>query len=110
MTRLEALNDLYNPQHYGRVRAGDTFSVRDSVAEKLIKQGSARRIVYETKVITPEVQTLEAEPFRYLPLPHVQPAAVAPESNRVLPESDLPEQRASDRGKRSGRKTSDSER
>ena len=112
--RLIANNDLYNPHEYGKARAGTEFSCRSDVAEKLVKQGSARRldssrVIYETKVIYPEAPEVSArDPFRDVPGLNPQPSAVAPESDPVLPVANIQEPGIADRGKRAGRTKPDS--
>jgi hypothetical protein len=102
MKTLQALKYLNNKREYGTVEPGGTFTCSDAVANQLIKRKHA--VTYETKVIVPEVQTLSADPFRYMPVSDERPPSVAPESDRVLAESDVPEPGTADRGKRAGRK------
>jgi hypothetical protein len=107
MTRLIANCDLYNPGDYGRVRAGEEFTCRDSTAEKLCRSGSARRVLYEMKVIAPAAPEVSArDPFCFLPVFDAQPGRLAAESDPVLPDAELPEPRTADSGKRGGRKAS----
>lgn len=109
MIKLEALRDLYNPGEYGRVPCGQQFATKPSIAETLIRQGGARRVLYETKIIqpaAPEVTAAHAEPFRLVHLPDPKPAAVAEPGDRVLPGADIPAQRAGDSGQRKRRKRS----
>lgn len=108
MKTLQALKYLNNKREYGVVKPGGTFTCSDAVANQLIKRKHA--VTYETKVIVPEVQTLPAEPFRYVPVPDERPPTVAPEGDRVLSEPNVPEPGTADRGKRGGRKASGAER
>jgi hypothetical protein len=110
MKTLQALKYLNNKREYGVVEPGGTFTCDDGIARQLIRNGRAREVTYETKVIVPEVQTLTAEPFRYVPVLDPEPSRVAPESDRVLSESDVPEPGTPDRGKRAGRKAPGTER
>ncbi|HTF69826.1 MAG TPA: hypothetical protein VK638_44825 [Edaphobacter sp.] len=99
---------------YGTVTAGQTFEVEDATAVQLITQGVAHkadppRVEYQTKVIKPEAPEVSPrEPFRDSLMPYEEPAAVAPESNRIVPQSDIPERRDVDRRRRRGRPRSGS--
>jgi hypothetical protein len=108
MKTLQALKYLNNKREYGTVEPGGTFTCSDAVANQLIKRKHA--VTYETKVIVPEVQTLSADPFRYMPVPDERPPTVATQGDRVLAESDVPESGTPDRGKRRGRPASGTER
>ena len=94
---------------YGSVVAGDGFEVEDATGHQLITAGLARRaetprVQYETKVITPEAPEVSArQPFRELSLPHAEPPSVAPESDRVVPPTDLSQSGVVDRGRRGRR-------
>ncbi len=98
--------------HYGVVTTGQEFDAEDDVARQLLRAGLVKKpdppaMVYETKVIVPEVP--EAAPrdvFRDLPLPDAEPAAVAGEGDQQLSAPDLPTQRADDSRGRTGRKAS----
>src|SRR5688572_7232391 len=116
MTRLIANSDLYNRAEYGRVREGEEFTCRDSTAAMLVRNGSARHVAYEAKVITFEaLEVSTRDPFHFLPIaplepvnnvpvPHAEPAAMAASSDPLLPSSKLSEPRAADRSERRGRK------
>jgi hypothetical protein len=116
MERLIALRDLYNPAEYGRAYEGHEFECSDSTARQLLQRGSARRasydqniVVYETKVIYPEAPEVSArDPFCHVPGLNPQSPDLASESDPVLPVANIQEPGIADRGKRAGRKTSDS--
>jgi hypothetical protein len=101
---------------YGTVVGGQIFEVRDEVGTQLMADGVARsatapRIEYDTKVIVPaEAPGVSArqEPFRHVPVLDEEPAPVATNGDPVLSESDVPEPRASDPGRRRGRSGSSS--
>lgn len=106
---LEALKPLYNKTEYGRVEAGQRFEASARTARLLEIAKSARR-VYEETVLhapapAPEVST--REPFHFLPVSDQEPAAVAAASDRVLPETELPQPGAAHRSQRARRKASD---
>ena len=98
--------------HYGVVTMGQEFDAEDDVARQLLRAGLVKRpdpptMVYETKVIAPEVP--EAAPrdvFRDVSLPDAEPAGMAPEGDQQLSAPDLPAQRTDDPGGRAGRKAS----
>jgi len=95
---------------YGTVTAGQEFECRDDLARQLVKAGSARkadppRVTYETKVVVLEAPEVSARlPFRDVPVRHEESPPVDPESDRVLPESDLPTPGDADSGGRRKRK------
>jgi len=112
---------------YGTVTAGQEFECRDDLAIQLVRSGSARkadppRVTYETKVVVPEAPEghvpasgaprTEREspevrprlPFRNVPVRHEESPPVDPESDRVLPESDVPTPGDADSGGRRKRK------
>ena len=79
---------------YGTVVQGQEFEVDELIGSQLVRNGHARRadpprIVYQTKVVTPESATVALEapgvsprpPFRDVPM-------LNPESPRVAPASD----------------------
>jgi len=94
--------------------AGEEFDADDAVAIDLMQREVARRalpptIIYETKparfetpLIVPEVTA--RQPFRDVPVPDEEPQDMAPESDSVLPESDVPKQGTPHPGRRRGRK------
>lgn len=98
---------------YGAVVAGQQFECQDDVANELIARSLVRRleapkVAYEVKVIVPEAPEVaaarEPEPFRSdVPLPDPEPQGMAPEGNRVLPGSDVRQERPANRGRRRGR-------
>ena|ERR1700737_4559457 len=94
---------------YGTVTAGQEFDCPDDVAQQLLAVGSVRkpgppRVRYETKVIVPEAPEVGARlPFRDMPVSHEESSSVAAEGDRVLPESDVPEQGAADNRRRGRR-------
>lgn len=99
---------------YGTVVAGQMFEVDDETAMQLIGQGVAHksdppRIEYQTKVIVPEAPEVSPrEPFRHSLMPYEEPSAVAIESNRILPKSDLQESADAHPGRRGRRSRSGS--
>jgi hypothetical protein len=108
---------------YGTVTAEQEFECPDDVAPELIKAGLVRalpkpKVLYETKPILPEYRVIVPEapevsarpPFRNVPLSHEESPDVAPESDSVLPGSDVSQQRNDHRGGRRGRARSDTER
>ena len=100
--------------HYGMVTAGQEFEAEDDVARQLLRAGLVKRpdppaMVYETKVIEPEVP--EAAPrdvFRDVSLSHAEPAGMAPEGDQEFSAADLLPPRTDDPRGRSGRKASGS--
>jgi hypothetical protein len=98
--------------HYGVVSMGQEFDADEDVARQLLRAGLVKRpdppaMVYETKVIVPEVpEAAPRDAFRDVSLPDTEPAGMAPESNRELSEADLPAQRIDDPRGRAGRKAS----
>ena len=100
--------------HYGMVTAGQEFEAEDDVARQLLQAGLVKKpdppaMVYETKVIAPEVP--EAAPrdvFRDVSLPDPEPAGMAPEGDSVLSTPDVPEPGTADPRGRTGRKASGS--
>lgn len=95
---------------YGSVLPGQTFEVRDEIAEDLLKRSLVRtaagpRVMYDTKVIQPaEAPEVGArDPFRNVPMPNEGSTDVAAEGDRVLPEADLLEPEATDSFRRPGR-------
>jgi len=96
--------------HYGMVTAGQEFEAEDDVARQLLRAGLVKRpdppaMVYETKVIVPEVP--EAAPrdvFRDVSLPDSEPAVMAAEGDQELSAADLQTPRTNDPVGRAGRK------
>jgi hypothetical protein len=95
---------------YGVVGPDQVFEARDEVGAQLIKMGYVRpygppTVVYETQVIepseTPEVRP--EHPFRDVHVPDAEPKRLAPKSDPVLPEPNVPKKRTADRSGRSGR-------
>jgi hypothetical protein len=76
--------------NYGTVVAGQHFETTEDIGAYLVRENMARvasapRIHYDTKVITPAAdEVTEQNPFRYVPMPHPQPAPVATGSNSEL--------------------------
>lgn len=102
---------------YGTALPGQVFEVRDDLAEDLMRRNLVRtaappRVQYETRAIRPsEAPEVSArEPFRHLPVSNEESTDLAPESDRVLPEADLPESGTIDPGGRAGRARSASTR
>lgn len=107
MTTIIANSTLYNRTEYGLKSPGDMFTVRDSLARDLMSRGLARpadppRVVYETKVITPEAPEVSPRPlpFRLGTVPDEGQTGVDPDRDRVLEQPDVPEKRAPNRRKR----------
>ena len=106
--RLIAHRQLHNPGLYGTVAEGHDFDCPDEdVAGQLIQSGLARKaeppkILYETKVMTPP-EVGPAVPFRDVPMPDTKPSGLAATGDPVLPEPNLSEPGAADRGRRRGR-------
>src|ERR1035438_9212162 len=90
---------------YGRADAGQTFEASAEVARSLIERGLARpwkepKVLYETKVITPEAPEVSARPpFRNVPVSDAEPAPVAPAGDPVLPRSDVSKPRTAHPGR-----------
>jgi hypothetical protein len=86
----------------------------DSLAEELLKNGVARkpdapRVVYETKIVTPEAPEVASSTFRDVHVSHAQSAPIPLAGDPVLPGTDVPEPRVAYRGRRrSGRQNSNS--
>ena len=101
---------------YGTVVAGQEFDCHDATALELLAAGVVRRagppaVRYETKVIAPEAPEVSArEPFPDMPLPDPQPETVAPESDSVLPGTDVREEGTADSRGRRGHPRSGAER
>ncbi len=91
------------------VLLGQQFEASDDLGRHLIQNGLAHRadppkVLYETKVVTPEAPEVSPRlPFHNLPLHHEEQAGVATESNPMLPGSDLPTPRTLSRLGRRGR-------
>jgi hypothetical protein len=84
----------------GKVSEGQTFQEpRPKVVAHLIRSGLAREMVYETKVVRPEVKA-GADPFRIVPLPDPEPPTVDSAGSGVLPVPDVPTKRTISRGGR----------
>ena len=110
---LIATRQIYSSAH-GQVIGGQEFDWPDSDTANLLATGAARHpypprirydtkpAVFETQVIMPEAPEVSARlPFRDVPLSDEEPASVASESNRVLPQTDVSEPRvAHSRGRR----------
>jgi hypothetical protein len=106
MPTLEALKHLYNRAEYGRVSPGQQFNCSEETARILERNGVARRVAYETKVIVPEVQAISADTFRDVPDPDTEPPALAAVRAAVCAVSDAPEPRSSRSSERPRRKRS----
>src|ERR1019366_5755395 len=110
MMRLIANRQLTG--HYGVVTIGQEFEADDDVARQLLRNGVVKKpdppaLVYETKVIAPEVP--EAAPrdiFRDVPLPDAESPGVAGEGDREFSAANFQPQRTDDPGGRTGRKAS----
>lgn len=76
---------------YGTVPPGAYFDADEDTALSLIKRGLATQtdFTYETKVITPEAPVVTATPFRHLPDPDPEPAALAAVRASVRAVSDV---------------------
>lgn len=91
---------------WGTVTTGQQFEAIDDHARELLAAGLADRVQplqvqYETKIVVPEASEVSPRlPFRDVSLPDAQPAPLAPESDRVLADSNLRSQRAADSGGR----------
>lgn len=97
------------------VAAGQMFESTDEEARQLIALGLARtpdppRVVYETKIITPEAPQVAArDPFQFIPVGHVpvpdhaDPPALAAVRDRVLADADVPPERTADSQRKRGR-------
>ena len=100
--------------HYGMVTVGQEFEAEDDVARQLLRAGLVKRpdppaMVYETKVIEPEVpEAALRDIFRDVSRPDAEQTGVAREGDQELPMPDLPAQRTDDPRGRSGRKASGS--
>lgn len=102
--RMRVIANRQLTGEYGSVLPGQAFDVRDELAEDLMKRNLVRTaaaplIQYDTKVIRP-AEAPEVRPrdtfCRDVPLPDQEPATVASESDRPLPETDLPESESAD--------------
>ena len=100
--------------HYGVVTIGQEFDATDDVAGQLIRAGLVRKpdppaMVYETKVIVPEVpEAAPRDAFRDVPLPDAEQAGMATGGDPVLSTADVPQSGAPDPRGRTGRKPSGS--
>ena len=112
MIRLIANRQLTG--HYGVVTIGQEFEAEDDVARQLLRNGLVKKpdlpsMVYETKVIAPEVPEAAArDTFRDVPLPDAEQTDVAPEGDREFSAANFQPQRTDDPGGRGGRKASGS--
>lgn len=93
---------------YGRKVPGDLIVCDEELGRQLIASGCAHEekisIIYDNKALAvPEVGVVES-PFRHVPVPDTQPAAVVEAGDPVLPKSDVPEQRAVNTGRRGTRR------
>lgn len=94
---------------WGTVTAGQGFDVPPDIAKQLLESGVANippapKILYETKVVTPEAPEVSPRPpFRDVPVSHAASPSVAPKSHSVLPAANLPGQRTTDSGRRGKR-------
>ena len=110
MMRLIANRQLTG--HYGVVTIGQEFEADDDVARQLLRNGLVKKpdlpaMVYETKVIAPEVpEAAPRDTFRDVPLPDAEQADVAPEGNREFSAANFQAQRNDDPRGRAGRKAS----
>jgi len=99
---------------YGVVVADQEFDVRDEIAVQLLHRHLVRKpdppqVHYETKVIVPAAPEVSPrEPFRDLPLLDAESPDVAPEGDRVLPATELPQPGTADPVRRGGRSRSGS--
>lgn len=100
---------------YGTVYAGQTFETDDQTALHLMRNNMAHKadppkIEYEVQAIRPQEapEVSPREPFRDSNLPYEEPAQLAPESNRILPQPDLPTAANADHRRRRGRPRSGS--
>ena len=102
--------------HYGVVTIGQEFEADDDVARQLLRNGLVKKpdppaMVYETKVIVPEVpEATPRDAFRDVPLPDAEQADVAPEGDREFSAANFQAQRVDDPRGRAGRKSSGPER
>ena len=100
--------------HYGVVTIGQEFDANDDVARQLIHAGLVRKpdpptLVYETKVMVPEVpEAAPRDAFRDVPLPDAEQAGLAAGSDPVLSTADVLQSGTADSRGRTGRKPSGS--
>jgi hypothetical protein len=98
--------------HYGVVTIGQEFEADDDVARQLLRNGLVKKpdlpaMVYEMKVIVPEVpEAAPRDAFRDVPVPDAEQADVAPEGNREFSAANFQAQRTDDPRGRAGRKAS----
>jgi hypothetical protein len=96
--------------HYGVVTIGQEFEADDDVARQLLRNGLVKKpdlpaMVYETKVIAPEVpEAAPRDAFRDVPVPDPEQADLASESDREFSASNFQAQRVDDPRGRTGRK------
>jgi len=93
---------------YGVVGPGQEFNVEDDTGLQLISNGVAYRpnpprILYQTKVITPEAPMVGAGPFCDVPMCDSQPTEVAASGDTMFSVADVPKQGNVDSVKRRGR-------
>lgn len=94
----------------GTFLMGQEFDAPDDVAKQLMANGVARhpdppRVVYQTKVITPEAPEVSARhPFRHSGMFDAESAELAAEGDSSVPESDVSERGVAHPGGR-GRRT-----
>lgn len=95
---------------YGYVREGEVFDVRDDLGRELLQLGNVRvpdppKVIYETKIVTPEAPEVASSPFRDVHLPDQGPVEVSGPFHCVLSGTDISTLRVVDRGRRgAGRK------
>ena len=100
--------------HYGVVTIGEEFEAEDDVACQLLRNGLVKKpdlpaMVYETKVITPEVpEATPRDAFRDVPLPDAEQVDLAAGRDPVLSTADIPQSGTADPRGRAGRKPSGS--
>ena len=100
--------------HYGVVTIGQEFDANDDVARQLIHAGLVRKpeppaMVYERKVIVPEVpEAAPRDAFRDMPLSDAEQAGVAAGRDPVFSTADVSQSGAPDPRGRTGRKPSGS--
>ena len=84
------------------VSAGDVCELQPRDAERLIERGIVE-MVYETKVVRAEVQPLPARPFRDVPDPDAESAALVAVRNSLREASDVQPEGDPDNLQRRGR-------
>jgi hypothetical protein len=98
---------------YGLKNPGDIIDnlpphlEKDYLARGVVSPAEDPKVLYETKVISPEAPEVSArEPFRNVPVPDEESTDMVAEGDSVLSESDVQEEGTADSRRRGRRKGS----